>query len=98
MLDSADFGEMLPFSTDGSTLLPVFTTLPCTKLSSIGAAFRDWKSPRLFVWVSPSRFVQPLLFSLAHSASWAWLAAEVHGIWPLYSCCQLVTGCEPIIM
>ena len=36
MLDSADFGEMLPFSTDGSSLLPVFTTLPCTTLSSIG--------------------------------------------------------------
>src|SRR6266478_8699921 len=66
--------------------------------STIIAALPVSKSPRLLVLVSTSLLVQPLLFSLAQVDSWAWFAAEVHGIWPLYSCCQLVTGCAPIIM
>src|SRR5579862_1430429 len=85
--------------TNAPTLEPSAVVNFCVSQvpSTIMAALPDSKSPRLSVLVSTSELVQPALFSLAHSLSWAWLADEVHGIWPLYSCCQLVTGCAPII-
>src|SRR5579875_2997 len=47
--------------------------------------------PRLLVLVTTSGLVQPLLCSRAQVDSWALIAGEVHGIWPLYRPCHCFT-------
>src|SRR6266700_2167201 len=52
--------------------------------STIIAALPVSNWPRFLVLVTTSELVQPELLSLAHRPSCAALAAEVHGIFPLY--------------
>ncbi len=48
--------------------------------------------------VTTSELVQPELCSLVQLVSWAVIAADVHGILPLYRPCHWLTGKAPIIM